>query len=433
MKKFYSNQIGVLTTGCQAKGVGVEFDNLGKKKTYYVKTEKFFDKNSNSAKLHFGNTLDNDTNMILYECLTSRIYQKLGINTVSYHFGEVVNSNNYLVSIPAVYSESFTRDDENQFPLTEVYKFFKFNEELEDTGNLSAIVRGNNLDYGSKSRQNYNQPYTYVDENIKFLQDFFDKNQTIYSGGININYVKIKTQLINQLIGDLLCYNGDRHSGNVVFVSKVQNGPNGRSCDIRLAPAFDFGYAFFAERSQNELKNLIEANTIPYLMDHKLMYCMSLTHYNNYSGHNDFCLVRDYIKLLKNKQNITHEEREVLNIVENVKKVNIKECFRELFIEELNGTNKLMSLDELIFLYNQQMNKNIDITTIENVEELFNYSRNLLLDENPTHNGNYTNLLQQVGFVGSADLIQQQYSQKVSKTPFKNTKNLESAMGDDEG
>ena len=187
MKKFYSNQIGVLTTGCQAKGVGVEFDNLGKKRTYYVKTEKFFDKNSNSAKLHFGNTLDNDTNMILYECLTSRIYQKLGINTVSYHFGEVVNSNNYLVSIPAVYSESFTRDDENQFPLTEVYKFFKFNEELEDTGNLSAIVRGNNLDYGSKSRQNYNQPYTYVDENIKFLQDFFDKYQTIYSGGININ------------------------------------------------------------------------------------------------------------------------------------------------------------------------------------------------------------------------------------------------------
>ena len=42
------------------------------------------------------------------------------------------------------------------------------------------------------------------------------------------------------------------------------------------------------------------------------------------------------------------------------------------------------------------MKKHIDITAIENVEKLFDYSRKLLLDDNPTHNGKYTNLLQEI-------------------------------------
>ena len=53
MKTFYSDRIGILSTGYQAKGVGVEYDNNGKKKTYYIKTEKYFDKSNNNQEINF--------------------------------------------------------------------------------------------------------------------------------------------------------------------------------------------------------------------------------------------------------------------------------------------------------------------------------------------------------------------------------------------
>ena len=431
MKTFYSDRIGILSTGCQAKGVGVEYDNNGKKKTYYIKTEKYFDKSNNNQKINFANILDNDTNLIFHECLTSKIFQKLGIETVSYHFGEIVNSNNFLLSLPASYSESFANDDEAQISLTEIYKFLKFGNEGNKVEKLRAIIRGKNIDYGTKSRQEYNEPYIYVDENIRLMKKFFANYETIYSCGIEVDYDTIKNQLVKQVIGDLLCFNGDRHSGNVVFVSKIHNNPEGRSCTIRLAPAFDFGYTFFSSFNQSELKNLINNQSISYMMDNKMVYCMSLTQYSDYTGHNDFYLIKDYIKMLQDKKNRTAQETEILKVIENAKTINIRDCFREMFVEELNNTDNSMSLDELITLYNKQMNKNIDITAIENVEKLFDYSRKLLLEDNPTHNGKYTNLLQEVGFIGAADSVQQQ-SKEMSKTFSENTKSPECAMGDDE-
>lgn len=430
MKTFYSDRIGILSTGYQAKSVGVEYDNNGKKKTYYIKTEKYFDKSNNNQKINFVNILDNDTNLIFHECLTSKIFQKLGIETVSYHFGEVVNSDNFLLSLPAAYSESFANDDEAQISLTEIYKFFKLGSEQKWSEDLSAIIKGKKLDYNSQSRQEYHEPRIWVDNNIELMKKFFANYETIYPCGIDVDYSTIKIQLIKQVIGDLLCFNSDRHSGNVVLVSKIYNNPEGRSCTIRLAPAFDFGCTFFSEFNQNELKNLIENKTISYIMENRMKYCMALTKYNGYAGHNDFYLVKDYIKMLKDKKDRTIQETEILKVIENAKKINIRDCFKEMFVEGLNNTDNSMSLDELIFLYNKQMKKHIDITAIENVEKLFDYSRKLLLDDNPTHNGKYTNLLQEVGFIGVADSVQQQ-SKEMSKTSLENAKSPECAMGDD--
>ena len=76
-------------------------------------------------------------------------------------------------------------------------------------------------------------------------------------------------------------------------------------------------------------------------------------------------------------------EAKTKKLISKLINLNIRDCFKELFVEELDGAKESMSMDELIGLYNMQMRKDIDIYSIINIEKLFNASRYILLHQNP--------------------------------------------------
>ena len=377
MKTFYFENIESITTGCQPKGIVEQYDDKKMKNIlYYVKEEDDYP------------FIKNTNNMILYECLTSKIFQKLGINTVQYHFANQKSTRVRSLNKPMVCSESFVKKNESQFSLESVFKYSKYNSVRQDKLSPSYMLRGEKI-FLTKSQNREEWAYTFLDENIDVLREFVNNNSYAYPGEIKIDFEQIRTDLTKQLIGDMLCYNGDRHSGNVVFISQVVDTPSGKGCIIKLAPSFDFGYAFFADREENELKRKINTNGIPYMLDKMLMFCMSLKDYGTYSGHNEFVCMRDYIQGLSENPDITKQEKEILDVISRVKDINIKQCFREVFCEELDNVEPDMSLKELISLYNGQMNKNITMDTITNVERLFDYTRDLLLCGEMVARNNY--------------------------------------------
>ena len=380
IKKFNVKDIDAFIRGDQEKGTFSEIDTKGNKKTYYIKTETSVHNENSIPKIHLNKYKNPYSNLILYECVTSKIFQKLGINTVPYHFGRIIDPNNQMAWIPAVYSKSFVEENESQFTLESLFQYDYVNGKKINTISPSKLLSGKKI----ISMDDYDfSIQTYVDENLYLIKNFVDSIKSNYSGGVYINYDEMKAQMVMQVIGDLLCYNKDRHPQNIIFISQVNPSSYGKSCSIRLAPAFDFGLAFFSRRNQKHFYEEIVQKGIPYIMNDKDIRFISLTDGAQKNIFEEFDLTQDYLLLLKEKKNLTPGEEKVKRLIKNLIRLNIKDCIKEVFVEELDGAQASMNTEELICLYNKQMKKDIDIHTIENVEKLFNYSRYFLLHQNP--------------------------------------------------
>ena len=380
IKRFNIKDINVFIRGDQEKGTYTEVDSDGNEKTYYIKSENtIYDKNPIS-KIHLKKIKDPHNNMILHECITSKIFQKLGINAVSYHFGRIIDPQNNKVWIPAVYSESYVKEGESQFSLDDFFVYDYL------CGKKGKIISPDRLLSGKKipivDECDFSN-ITYVDENLYFIKNFIESIKDEYPGGIVIDYEKMKTDMIMEVIGDLLCHNRDRNPLNITFVSKLDTLSKDKNCSIRLAPAYDFGLSFFSRQDSKYFYDQIITKGVPHIMADCDTRFFSLTDGAQKDIFDEFDMVQDYLLLIKDKKNLTPGEAKTKKLISKLINLNIRDCFKELFVEELDGAKESMSMDELIGLYNTQMKKDIDIYSIINIEKLFNASRYILLHQNP--------------------------------------------------
>ena len=380
IKRFNIKDINVFIRGDQEKGTYTEVDSDGNEKTYYIKSENTIYNKNPISKIHLKKFKDPHNNMILHECITSKIFQKLGINAVSYHFGHIIDPQNDMVWIPVVYSESYVKEDESQFSLENLFVY----EYL--CGKKGKIISPDKLLSGGKIPDPDECDFsntTYVDENLYFIKNFIESIKDEYPGGIVIDYEKMKTDMIMEIIGDLLCHNRDRNPLNITFVSKLDTLSKDKNCSIRLAPAYDFGLSFFSRQNSKYFYNEIIQKGVPSIMAECETRFFSLTDGAQKDIFDEFDLIQDYLLLIKDKQDLTPGEAKTKKLISKLINLNIRDCFKELFVEELDGAKESMSMDELIGLYNTQMRKDIDIYSIINIEKLFNASRYILLHQNP--------------------------------------------------
>ena len=238
-----------------------------------------------------------------------------------------------------------------------------------------------------------------------------------------------------EIIGDLLCHNRDRNPLNITFVSKLDTLSKDKNCSIRLAPAYDFGLSFFSRQNSKYFYNEIIQKGVPSIMAECETRFFSLTDGAQKDIFDEFDLIQDYLLLIKDKQDLTPGEAKTKKLISKLINLNIRDCFKELFVEELDGAKESMSMDELIGLYNMQMRKDIDICSIINIEKLFNGARYILLHQNPLRRRCFKScFIDEKPFAKIPPLInltqESIIEEKTISEKYVNTNH--SAMGDDE-
>ena len=388
MKLFKKRKLLPYIIGYHEKGILVENVGTSQEKIFYIKSEATQEP-SEHRKIKLKREVNKRCNISLVECLTSRIFQKLGIDAVSYHLGKVASTlfPNRWVNVS--YSESFVSNNEHQIPLDSFYKFKCFKSKNKLASTPKELIEGQRVAAYKEITEKF-PPRTYVDEDVDILKEFLEEHKNLFPGGFIVDYDLIKCVLIIQTIGDLICYNLDHHTDNIVFISKIQKGKKGDECSIRVGPAFDFDQTFFSEFDQIKINQYINNFGISCFLDVFKSNFLSLTNCDQKRLIDEYTLMHDYLVDLKKKKTHTKGEKMILEVVQSLKDIDVCECLKEVLVEEIDNTNKNMTLSELMHLYNQQMDKNFDNVCLDNICKFFDYSRSFLLENDMINKVDFT-------------------------------------------
>ena len=162
MKLFKKRKLLPYIIGYHEKGILVENVGTSQEKIFYIKSEATQEP-SEHRKIKLKREVNKRCNISLVECLTSRIFQKLGIDAVSYHLGKVVSTlfPNRWVNVS--YSESFVSNNEHQIPLDSFYKFKCFKSKNKLASTPKELIEGQRVAAYKEITEKF-PPRTYVDE-----------------------------------------------------------------------------------------------------------------------------------------------------------------------------------------------------------------------------------------------------------------------------